>query len=820
MKKSLHSIIRKAAAALLLTAAGTLPMLADGTIPYRANFNNEQMRYSSKGEYSKITSTDIATYGEVGAPALPVRTYRFVVPVYTGRFSVSMTLPEKASETVTLDTPVMPVQRPMRAGDLQEEKFTIDTKAYNKVYSPKAWVVDDYFIDGSNHIVTVAVMPVEYNPVASTMKYYPYADIKLNYADVAVTEMSSRPVFTKRPDPNLDLSKIAVNGESPKRITYPEFDGQDWSKGTYFIISPSAYISAFKELAEWKRSKGYYVIVQSIDSILANPAYANGDVISNINDDAGKLRMCLRDTFATYGRSYVLLAGDYHTNFPVRLSHYIDSKDGEVIVTPSSTDVYFSDMTGNWDANRNGMYGEQPDYVWKKLKDSVNFYPDMIVGRLLCKNAREVENYTRKLMLYERNPGLGDYSYLSKGFVSYPNEYPFITSDGENRYVQLIRDDFNSKFETVKEMLSRPGVYNKASGVLAEMNNGYGFNIIAGHGQPHNITISKTNVGILNLLWAIDSYNNKTTIDTNVGFDNLSNITKPSILFASACTTIPFDQYNNGPNGYYQEYTLGAAYTVGGLYGGVSYIGFTEEGYEPEDSYVTKELFNQIDNGQSIGNIVSTAKYNRYCVNSKMACGYLCALRGSLIGDPEMNVWTKAPKSFYITPSLTNEGTANFESLWTQNATVIVSDGKKTTLQTTVPNNPLDFSISNVNKKCVTFTKPGYLPQSFLFIDNSYINDERTYFMTSGTIKGLEIGYGGKVTIYASGNITLDAGCKILARGCLEIITDGSILLKNGTLDSGGMVSLKARGPISIYSSFAVKGGSILRQSYIQLTSH
>lgn len=301
-------------------------------------------------------------------------------------------------------------------------------------------------------------------------------------------------------------------------------------------------------------------------------------------------------------------------------------------------------------------------------------------------------------------------------------------------------------------------------------------------------------------------------METNVGFDNLTNITQPSIFYAASCTTTPFDAYK--PDYYNHEYTLGAAYTVAGLYGGVAYIGNTRSGYIGTDPFYVQEFLRHFDNGLKIGDVLSSSKYTQVSKNTAWG-NYVCGFRLSLIGDPEMNIWSKAPKRLNIGATSGTDGSALFSGADIAGAMVTVSNGQNITFRSRSYFNT-SVSIPNVTNCNVTITKPGCLPQSFLFIDGSTITNERTYFMSSGSINGVEIGYGGKVTIYASGDVVLDNLCNVRSHGYLEIITDGSISVKSGTLDTGGMMYLKARGTITISPLFRIKAGGILRQTYIQ----
>ena len=135
-------------------------------------------------------------------------------------------------------------------------------------------------------------------------------------------------------------------------------------------------------------------------------------MVSNIDDDAGKLRAYLKYAYDSGSLRYALLAGDY-TVLPIRYGCGDHNYSSTKIVSNNCkipTDIYFSDFNGNWNKDGDDHYGES-------THDKVDFYPEIFVGRLLCTSRQEIANYTEKLIRYERNPGNGDYSYLQRPFI-------------------------------------------------------------------------------------------------------------------------------------------------------------------------------------------------------------------------------------------------------------------------------------------------------------------------------------------------------------------------------------------------------------------
>jgi hypothetical protein len=79
-------------------------------------------------------------------------------------------------------------------------------------------------------------------------------------------------------------------------------------------------------------------------------------------------------------------------------------------------DLYYADIYkeggvfDNWDSNGNGVFAE-----WKGFKkDNLDLYPDVALGRLACRNSREVKSVVDKIINYENN---ADDSWFKKMIV-------------------------------------------------------------------------------------------------------------------------------------------------------------------------------------------------------------------------------------------------------------------------------------------------------------------------------------------------------------------------------------------------------------------
>ena len=165
----------------------------------------------------------------------------------------------------------------------------------------------------------------------------------------------------------------------------------------FVIVTTNTLKPYFNDFVDWKRKKGFNIGVVTTDDIFIN---YSGDLISGIYDDAGKIRQYLYDGW-NGGTMFALLAGDYNT-VPIRKGNTSNNEPGEVAAVPA--DLYFADFNGDWDVDGDVYYGE-------KDEDNVDYYNEIYISRLLCNNndASKISNWVKKVLLYEKNPGNGDY---------------------------------------------------------------------------------------------------------------------------------------------------------------------------------------------------------------------------------------------------------------------------------------------------------------------------------------------------------------------------------------------------------------------------
>ena len=323
--------------------------------------------------YFEVKAKGAASYlMDIGKPILPVYITVFTFPL--GTKIVNITYNHSKVKTIKISKEVI-FNPGFMLTDMRKTviKGSKDNSVYNsdKLYPQKWW---EYRIGSGilNHNQTVFLSlhsyPVRYSPAKNTLYYIENAEITIRY---------------KR----TNISFI------PKTREYD-----------LLIIAPSNFSSSLKPLVDHKKKIGIRSKIVTVEEIY------NGTYFSaKGRDRAEKIKYFIKDAVENWGVSYVLLVGD-KDKIPVRYRHImfmwspylIDPK----VTKPIATDLYYADIYDangsfcSWDANHNGIYGE---YNWEWNSDKVDFYPNVYLGRLPCKDKKEVSTVVAKIIRYERN---------------------------------------------------------------------------------------------------------------------------------------------------------------------------------------------------------------------------------------------------------------------------------------------------------------------------------------------------------------------------------------------------------------------------------
>ena len=325
-----------------------LTMAGYGYIVEEVNFSPETMRIEDLKNYKiiKIKGTDMG--GEEGYPMLPYRVYTYETSSDEGFKSLEITSMEYVD--IKLDGEVMPVPKHipislMRKPEIKKGEVYSKDEFYPE--TPVKFLYEGRLKD--KNLISVIVYPVLYNPVKKILRFYTRISFVLN------TEL--RPIFRTNAGGNLYRSVIIT---SEKMRAY------------------------FQPLSDWHTEKGIKDTIVAVESII--PSFPG-------RDPQERIREFIKWAYANWGIEYVILGGDVDV-IPHRKCYVMEIDGNDLDTIP--TDMYYACLDGDWDANKNNVFGE--------VRDSVDLYPEVAVGRITFDNSSQIEGQVNKIIHFEKNP--------------------------------------------------------------------------------------------------------------------------------------------------------------------------------------------------------------------------------------------------------------------------------------------------------------------------------------------------------------------------------------------------------------------------------
>jgi hypothetical protein len=375
-----------------------------------------------------------------------------------------------------------------------------------------------------------------------------------------------------------------------------------------------------------------------------------------------KIQAFIQDAYTTWGATFFLLGGDTGT-IPCDYRTYTS-----VDPDPVPNDTYYADFDGDWTCEVN-------------------------VGRASVANSGQINTFINKILTYEQNPP-ADYA-THAGFFGFDLDGD---TPGE-QCKETINDSYIPDDWTVTTVYDSQSGDHKAN-VIAALNAGQNLLNHADHSGSDFMGTGYTHHGIGLGNNDMDALTNgdRQGIFYSMGCD-------PCAYDSSACIAEHFVRNSNG--------------------GGIAFIGNSRYGwYNPGytntlsmkyDQYFFRAIFNQgyYKLGEAVSDhkneAFSNDKYYKYCFTEI-----------TLLGDPELPLWTADPGTLTVTyPTRIPLGPSNFTVTVTngttpiEGAVVCLWKGSEIYLVgATDASGSVTFTVSPITQGTifVTITKQNYLP--------------------------------------------------------------------------------------------------------------
>ncbi|MFX0070631.1 MAG: C25 family cysteine peptidase, partial [Candidatus Hermodarchaeota archaeon] len=455
-----------------------------------------------------------------------------------------------------------------------------------------------------------------------------------------------------RSNSKFTIDVVASTKTHPDLSDLPDIPYDELNKLWYepkiemLIITPKGdqdFYDACIPLMNWKNEKGVKTL------ILNNYSNYPGD------DDPERIRNMIKSYYETENIRWVLLAGDAEdTLVPIRYVYNPDVLRWKGTSEPlgsdyfKPTDYYYADLTGNWDDDGDGNYGESPDDN-NDGDDEIDWIPEVYVGRLPAKDVNELKIMINKTLKYETNPNVGDWMdqmLLAGGVSDLIDNQKDPDGEDESRLTEYILQnyvksemDYTHLVNYVTYEPSEPYYDLNHTSFEYHFNKGYSTVFFAGHGD-------------------CDKYSDKidSTIYTNTDASSCINYNMTSLVYASACTTCPYD--SDG-----QDDSIGENLIKCDEAGAIGYIGAMRTSWYFIDDYELEELNRgtaklfwmeffqnkKFQPGKALYDSKVSYIESDYYTDGSGSLDYdferKQLLTYCLLGDPEVDVYTDIPKN-------------------------------------------------------------------------------------------------------------------------------------------------------------------------------
>ncbi len=452
-------------------------------------------------------------------------------------------------------------------------------------------------------IAHFAIYPFQYLPAQKQLLFV--EQVQIQFRTKPLTRPSVQPAVESDQQVVNRLLAPSNNSQILQKFNLPpstdQIDPQWLSSGLidrYVIITTQELASAFTPLQEWKIQRGVPTVVRTLSWIRQN--FPDGI------DDAERIRNFIRWSYSKRGTRYVLLAGDTEI-IPTRIIH-----TGNYTF---ATDYYFADLDGTWNADQDDTFGE--------VKDQLEGYPEVYVGRLPVLSTDDVQLLVRKILEYEKFQNI-DSEHFPTNILYLAGDLQRENDSRDQLILKHIDPVIPPYFE--RTMISQSEHTGNSPEVpLRELNKSYGLIFSEGHGLYFIYRPGGRGSELFNY-----HLNELTTPD-------------PGIWYMASCYTNDItkrcfgEDYLLSPNG-----------------GGLAYIGNSSWEYPFSGIALEKEFFNLVFNKGfyhlSEAHYLSRLPYLGY-LNFE-GTSRIIVYSTIVLGDPELPIWTNKVKHFLVQDSL------------------------------------------------------------------------------------------------------------------------------------------------------------------------
>ncbi|MGH7726061.1 MAG: C25 family cysteine peptidase [Candidatus Eiseniibacteriota bacterium] len=411
------------------------------------------------------------------------------------------------------------------------------------------------------------------------------------------------------------MSAAGLRGESSRAFSPTIVPSVEGSPVQYLIITNNAMQGELQRLADWRTKAGMPTIVRTIEFIQTNYPYGF--------DLQDRLRRFIRESYLQWGVTHVLLAGD---------TDVIPPRYGRTTFFGGAyipTDLYYSDLDGNWNADGDSLFGEAFTDV-SSPGDTLNLMPDVYVGRAPIVTVQQADVFVDKVLKYDRTP-LGTYENraLFAAEVLFPQDWvppQSISLDGaadaESAIQRLLLNSMHVErlYENYTAYDSVDAKQLLRATLIDSLNNGWGIFHHVGHGFRNTMSVGDAAL-------------------TNPDADALVNGDRQWLLYSINCTSNAIDFGS-----------IGEAFILNPNGGAVANIGSTREDFPVTGRSYQDEFYDLafIDKVPTLGEAFAGQKVPFVGLAFYDNTHRWTQFTLTLLGDPAMQLYWRKPVSLTV----------------------------------------------------------------------------------------------------------------------------------------------------------------------------
>ncbi len=564
----------------LILAAGLLIPPAARCETIQLDTGAEAYEITTDDSGSLLVMPGFPNSGSSGNPQLPAKIYEIALPPDTDLSSVKVTVSNVVTEELPRTYDLKPVPPAMTynkdkkilswgTGKNIKDGRNLNVYALNAKFPQEIAVLDTAAQMRKWKFAQVRFYPAQYNPVTGKVYLIKYASIAISANTAAKASLSRE---EKARADALAGDTVMDDVAAKKFVNFSQ--GKSWyetaarQRGTaraatydYAIITTNAIQAGSAQLTSFISQ---LTAMGHTPLVVTETAY--GSLTGQApNGTSEKIRKWLTDNYAAMGIKYVLLLGDptpVTGDVPMKMCwpRYHLTTDRE-----SPTDSFYGNLSGNWDLNANGVFGE---YNGDRGTGGVDFTPELYVGRIpvYAGNYTQLDSILQRIINYKNvtgEPAWRKKALLPMAISNYANEDNDHSkrSDGLNLPLYAIDDYLAPRGFTHFVMYEKQGLlpvpstaaYDNAAhtgvseaDMISEWNNGYGVVLWWGHGS---------NTAVSRKYWAVDSAGNGVPLAADMVWPDMFsststlslNDTYPAFVFQVSCNNgYPEDTGNLG----------------------------------------------------------------------------------------------------------------------------------------------------------------------------------------------------------------------------------------------------------------------------------